>query len=197
MRYILASIHIDLFRKEKQVELEAVFSPEEADALKTELDRALLAKEPTHKKFLAGYELHRGVPSLKPLLHFSRWGQLGAILFNHHPLRIAFLQYVLDYPAPVSIEEISSVTEICGAAILSLTSEAVPFLPQQKGSAIFYDRHCPLPTPAQGPYLLLAFTTDKARYRFCATDPHAHFLKNLGYSTGDRLTVETHPYIIR
>jgi len=190
MRYTVSSPQLSLFKREQKIEFEALFSEEEIDALKKELDRAY-AEKPT------GYELQREDLPLTKGMKLTRFGQIASALMKKSPLRLAFIKYHLDYPTSATIDQISSVTEVCGSAILALENNDLELLPQQKGNAIFYDTRHPLPFPIEGAFLLLVFTTDKARYRLNDSDPYTHYLKNLGYGFGDRLTTESHPYIAR
>jgi len=195
MRYTISSQQFDHLRRERSVALAELFSKEETDLLHNELDKALALKtgpgdKSLQEEFLAGRDLERENPPLKKSLHLSKLGQIAAPLFQKKMLRLAFTQYMLGYPSPATLEEISSVTEVCGGLILSLTGE-------EAGSGLFIHTDFPLEFPIEAPSLLLAFSTEKARYRQQKSDPHTNALKKLGYGFGDRLTVETHPLIIR
>lgn len=197
-----------MFRKQGFLELEALLSLEEAKVLKTLLDDSLashlgimpekISSITLQKRFLSGYELQLDNLPLKKALKLSKLGQIGADLFHQHALCLGFTQYYPCLPTPVCLKDISSLSEVCGGAFIGLSSSELPMTPQNSGNVLFFKPDLILPFPQfDFPLLLLAFTTDKARYIRQPSDPHTHFLKKLGLAFGDKVTSETHPQIFR
>lgn len=205
MRYTVSSQQLDYFLREGFVEFETLYTQEESHTLRTLLDQALQKRlganpKPDREKLKSGYDLQREDPALLKALSLSMLGQMGAVLFKHKKLRIAFLQYFPLYGKTASIAEISSMTDIAGAVLINLSGDKIPhlpYLPHAVGSGTFYDLHFPLSfSELDAPFLFIAFAGDKARYILQETDPHTHALKKLGYGVGDRITIQTHPFII-
>lgn len=194
MRYIITSQQISYFRKESEITFEELFSKEEARDLKTLLDTSLLQHtNASQNKLLAGRDSHRENPAIEKALHFTKIAQAASALFGKKTLRIAFSQYEPSYPSIASIEELTSMTGTCGGALIHLNPESSTF-----GSITFYLLTAPIDfTSIDMPALLLSFATDKARYQIREKDPLTHHLKKLGYGFGDRITPETHPFIIK
>ena len=194
MRYTITSQQLDYFRREGHIEFETLFSKEEAEKLRSLLDQSRLSLG-------TGRDLERGNPPLRKAMQLSRVGQAASELFAKKPIRLAFSQYVPQYRKIIALEDISSVTETYGCALINLSSDPFPdfpYLPMEMGDVGFYERKFPIDfTALELPVLLLAFAKDKARYQIQENDPDTHHLKKLGYGFGDRLTDATHPLIIK
>ncbi len=180
MRYAITSSQLSHLRKEGELELEALFTPEEVGNLRHCIDLAAAQSE-------TGRDIERENPPLRSALHLSRLGQIASSLFDKKPLRLAFTQYSPIFHDAIPLEELTSVSETCGGCAIDLAS----------GSITFYTPDHPIPFPELPPYFFLAFTTGKARYKLQEKDIHTHLLKKLGYGFGDLLTVDTHPFIIK
>ena len=194
MRYVITSTQLNYFRKEGQIALEGLFKEEEAYLL-----NALLEEEQTHRP--SGRDLQRENPPLKKAMQFSRLGQIASHLFRKKRIQVAFTQFPPQSSIIASVLDISSVTEILGGALIRLSTDPLPplpYLPANIGDAVIYDKNFQIDfTSLSQPLLLIAFTTEKGRYRLCPNDPHTHELKKIGYGFGDLLSNETHPLIIK
>lgn len=177
MRYTITSQQVDHLRKEGALHFEGVYPREKIDLLRTLLSSA---------ESETGRDLQRGSPPLLKTLNPSMLGQIAAELYHKSRVKIAFTQLLPAYQTAASVDEISSVTEVFGAMLIHLDS----------GDATFFLPSSPIDFPhLEEAGLLVAFATDRARYRIRPQDPHTHSLKNLGYASGDRLTEDTHPLI--
>jgi len=201
MRYITSALQQDYFKNEEFIEFEAFLNHEEAEKLKTLLDAAL-AKIPTKspsKHLLEGRDLFREDPALHQATHLSRWGHIAASLFDKKRLKLAYAQYFPCFAKTASLEEISSFTGICGGGLLNLSktvSSELSIIPKAFGSATFFKPTLQIAfSELNFPLLLFAFADERARYKYQESDPHTHLLKKMGYAFGDRLTIETHPFI--
>lgn len=180
MRYAITSSQLSYLRKEGEIELEALFSPEEVGNLRHCIELAAAKSE-------TGRDIQREDPPLLNALHLSHLGQIASGLFAKKSLRLAFTQYGPIFHNTISIKELSSISETCGGCTIDLES----------GNITFYTPDHPILFPELTPYFFLAFATDKARYKLQEKDIHTHFLKKLGYGFGDLLTVKTHPLIAK
>jgi len=180
MRYTTTSSQFSYFRQNDQVELEALFSEEEVHNLKTLLDETI-------QKNVSGRDLQRENPSLSKAIPFSSLGQIASSLFGKKRLRVAFTQYLPPFKK-MTLEKISSVSELLGGCLIHLTS----------GNVTFISKYLEIDFSAfEEPIFLIAIASDKARYQFQENDPHTHLLKKLGYAFGDQLTDATHPLITK
>ncbi len=194
MRYNITSQQFDYFRSERHIEFEALFSKEEAQTVRSLLDEAY-AKNPT------GRDLERDHAPLIKALKLSRLAQAASALVNKTKLKVAFSQYYPPYKTIDALEDLSSVTETSLCALLNLNETPLPdfaYLPMEMGDVGFYANEFPIDfTDLDMPVLLIAFATEKARYKLQKKDPHTHLLKKLGYGFGDLLSEETHPLVIK
>ena len=194
MRYTITSQHLDYIRKEGHIEFVDFYNEKEASALRSLLDE-VLSKNPS------GRDLERYNSSLFKAAFFSRLAQVASALFNQKRLKLAFTQYYPHYKCMAALEDISSVTEICGVALVNLSETPLPefpYLPLKMGDLGFYQIDFPIDfTDLEKPVFLIAFSTEVARYKFQEKDPETHILKKLGYAAGDRLRDETHPLLIK
>lgn len=190
MRYNITSQQFDFFQKQGWIVFEELFSKEEASAIRSLLEDA----QTNHRR-----DLERENPPLYKALKLSRLGQAAAQLFHKKRIKLAFTEFSPAFPQTISLEEISSVSELFGGCLIQLIDHPLPeypHLPQQIGDVGFYAKHFPIDfSLLKTPCLLVAFASEKALYIFQENDPSTHFLKKLGYGFGDHLTNETHPII--
>lgn len=181
MRYTITSQQYDFFHREGWIEFEAFFSNNEADTLRSLLDTAL-------EKHPSGRDLERENPPLLHALKLSRIGQVASALFHKKKIKLAFTQYPPSFPCSATLEEICTVTEPYGLALIHL----------EEGGITFYQKTFFLDYPALQPhFLMLVFASEKTRYKLQPKDPQTHFLKKLGYGFGDHLTDDTHPLLTK
>ena len=194
MRYTITSQQFDYLRRERHIEFEAFFSREEAETLKILLDTA-------RANNATGRDLERGNFPLIKALKISRLAQAASALFHQKQMKIAFTQYYPPYKSIDALEDLTSVSETLGCALLNLSLDPLPdfaYLPIEMGDVGFYENEFPIDfTDLERPVLLIAFATKKARYKLQEKDPHTHLLKKIGYGFGDILAEETHPLILK
>lgn len=192
MRYTITSQQFDFFHREGHIQFEGLYSEDEVGILK------LLLKENDDG---TGRDLHAKNITLQKAMFLSRLGQVVTALTKEKPLFLAFSQFIPPYKKAATLEEISSLTEVCCLAIINLCEDPLPhmeYLPDDIGGVGFYQTTFPIDYPKlKLPLLLIAFTTEKARYKIQENDPYTHALKKLGYGVGDRITTETHPIITK
>jgi len=176
MRYSITSQQLDYLRKEGTLEFAGIYSEEKIAILKELLEKAVSD---------TGRDLQRANPPLLKTLNPSMLGQIASQLYQKKQIKIAFTQTLPCYPEPMTLSEISSVTEVFGGALIDLKT----------GDVHFYLPDTLIDFPNESEKLLVVFSTEKARYTLQEKDPHTHSLKKLGYSSGDRLGDETHPLI--
>ncbi len=190
MRYTITSQQFDYFREEGHIQFQDLFTPEEAGSLKVLLDE--LNNE-------TGRDLQRGNLPLQKAMQLSRLGQALSGLLDEQMLQLAFTQYYPCYKKVATLEEISSITEVCSCALINLSYDELPeldYLPAEVGDVGFYKETFPIDyTQLDLPFLLIAFAKKNARYKLQKNDPHTHTLKKLGYAFGDRINSDTHPTI--
>jgi hypothetical protein len=184
MRYVITSTQLNSFRKEGYLTLEDFLTEQEVSHIFQLLEEA-------KSRFPSGRDLERENPPLRKAIPFARLGQVAPQIFGKKQIRCGWTQYPPHFPEEGSIEEVSSVTELLGGAMLHLA-------PPSLGNVTFYDKQFLLALPElTTPLLLIALTREKTRYRLNEKDPHTHALKKLGYGFGDALSHETHPLIAK
>lgn len=129
-----------------------------------------------------GRDFFRQSETAHKILCSKKIGEIAAALFGEKPLMVAYTQYPITIKETVTLEEISSFSNLAGAALLN--SE----------QSIFVSPTHPLPT-FEG--LLIAYGTTRTRYRINPKDPKGQELKKLGFGSGDRLDAKTHPIVAR
>lgn len=176
MRYSITSEQLDHLRKEGVLEFAGIYSEEKIAVLRDLLNKAVSE---------TGRDLQRENPPLLKTLHPSMLGQVASQLYLKKRIKIAFTQLLPCYSEPMSLSEITSVTEVFGGALIDL----------ETGDAHFYMPETMIDFSNEDGKLLIAFSTDKAQYVIQKNDPQNHSLKKLGYAAGDRLSDQTHPVI--
>lgn len=192
MRYTITSTQIEYFRKEGHIEFQPFLKTEESKILKNLLDEAKI-------KTPSGRDLERENKPLGKALQLSRLGQIASQLFNKKRVVLGLTQYFPKFHKVCSLDDLSTVTETVGCALLNLSNEPLPglsYLPIEQGDIGFYSNRFPIDfTSLELPVLFIVFTEENVRYKFQQNDPETHFLKKLGYAFGDRLMQNTHPLI--
>lgn len=176
MRYSITSAQLSHLQKEGELPFEGLYSEAKVESL-----RKLVEEAPQE----GGRDIHRENPPLLSALHTSMLGQVASQLFGKKQIKIAFTQRLPFYEDAASLEEVSSITEVLGGALIDL----------ETGNILFVMPQTLLDLPNLEKKLLIAFSTEKARYSIQELDPISHWLKHLGYASGDRLSDQTHPLI--
>ncbi len=221
MPFTVHSDHRDFFEKNNFIELEELFSLEQVDALNRLLDQALSNRTRARKEtrtqtqtqtlFVDGYDLWREDAQIKKIAHKHNIAEVVAEIFRTTPLRIAFDLFVAaghtsPFPKELPLTESSCLQPLVGALLVQLgdaTGEVSGFpLPSKKGNVLLISPQLPIPWPTlfATPGLrlfMMSFGGQKTLYRAEIKDPHAPFLKKLGYVYGDYLKDALHPILVR
>jgi hypothetical protein len=129
-----------------------------------------------------GRDLFRQNENAHKILCSKKIGEIAAALFAEKPLMVAYTQFPITIRETVTLEEISSFSDLAGAVLLN------------SDQSIFVAPTHPLPI-FEG--LLIAYGTTRTRYRINPKDPKGQELKKLGFGSGDRLESKTHPIVAR
>lgn len=176
MRYSITSAQISYLQKEGQIEFEELY---------TEAEIQILRELTSPSRHNSGRDIEKDTPLLLSALRTPILGQIASQLFGKNQIKIGFTQRLPFYKEASSLEEASSITETIGGALIDLQTRNILFiLPQTL-----------IDFPHLEKKLLITFCTEKARYIIQQFDPLSHWLKNLGYASGDLLTNQTHPLI--
>jgi hypothetical protein len=176
-------------------------------------------------QFMTGHDLWRQDLFIRKLATKKQWAELASQLVQTKTLRLGYDQLFPGIsPASFSksdslythltannnsLVEISSIQEAACGLILciknpSMNSSTDPRIsfPTTEGNGLFIHPHKAiqfneLMQSPEALYLLIAYVRDPAVYILNEKDPHMHFLKQLGYTFGDKLRDKTHPIVFR
>jgi hypothetical protein len=223
MRFTITADHREFFHKNLFIELEEILPSDQVIALKENAEKTIagrlhipkakLSFQPSKAIFQAGYDLWRDNEAIKKITHKQALASLASELFQVTPIRYGFDQYFLmtqDATSPISmpcsLAQISCLSPLAGALILTLENLATPIsdfpFPQKAGHGLYISPSLPLPWPhlfsQKGlSFLLIAFAENKTFFHPNPQDPHASALKKLGYAFNDLLSDSLHPIILR
>lgn len=175
MKILVDNLHREYFNENGFIEFEELIKPERLDALKKEI----ATLQP-----LQSYDLWRQSVSYQKSLKLSQMAMIASELVEQKPIRIGFDWLLPQDFSGKTLNEISSIQGLLCGLLLSL----------ETGSGTFVDPATPFPEQT-GPHLLIAFAEDRAVYIFQESDPNTHYLKQFGYSFGDRLKQAHNPII--
>ena len=180
---------------------------------------------PANELFMRGRDLWRDSPVLKKFVSQPRFTEIAADLMRKKPLRLGFDQlfpsmrqriggegepYSAFMEQTTTLENMSSLRGIIGGLVVCLSSPSStvvdretndPF-PFEAGNVLFLSPQALISLkhiqqhPGQRYYLIL-YTQEIAHYQPQSLDPHAHGLKQLGYSYEEKLSDVIHPIIYR
>lgn len=231
MKFALAKEHRDFFEKNGWIEFEDFLSPHAMSQLNTGIEQALEARSlasihESNALFLNGRDLWRDNEQLRKSISHPNFGKIAAELFDRHPLRLAYHQYLPPYHPPrflakndnayanfltgtASLEEISGIQGIiCG--VLICLSQPSPLqesaqgdlFPKREGNIVYLapqtllDRSFISKRPGSSFYLM-TYCTSTSFYISQPQDPLNHYLKSLGYNYNDALKERLHPILYR
>jgi hypothetical protein len=218
MHFKIADIHRTFFKQNGFIEFESALSTEEIDSLATLTHQTLQKKAPkaldlcsAQELYQIGHDLWRTDSLLRKKILSHTLAEIAGQLFDKKTLLIAFDQLLCttiapNFPAqiPASLQEISAIQPLAGAALLHLSGapNPSPFIPSVPQNVLFFspDLIIPWETFFQLPhqsYLLIAYALPDSLYVHEKRDLHLHNLKKLGYGYGDRLRHEHHPIVYR
>ena len=163
--------------------------------------------------YMTGHDLWRKDPAIKKIAFNRDLANIFSELTKVRPLRFGFDQilYAKDtskFPftkQPTALKDMCSLGPPAGGVLINL-SKSMPQteepLPHAPGSILLFKDKLPISFPTLlgepgGIFLLIAYCHVKPLYIECKNDPHLHYLKSLGYTMGDHLTLDTHPLLIK
>src|ERR1700722_1447113 len=209
MRFAITLDHRDFFTKNHYIEFEELLPLDQVASLKRNTEETLAKRLRVSSKKLigksapeiyqAGYDLWRDNAEIKKITHKQAFATLISELTHIMPLRYGFDQYFATfqctaaspYDVPSSLQEVSCISPLAGALLLPLQDLSSPPtffpLPLKAGSGLFLSPTFALPWPQLFStcglaFLLITYAMEKATFRADSHDPHAAFLKRLGYA---------------
>jgi hypothetical protein len=188
---------------------------------------AEINKQPPEKLFLAGRDLWRAHNSLKKIVTQNHFSEIAAQLTKQRTLRLGYDQlfpspknsiyqiskgpYAQFLSNNLSLNEISCLQGVvCGLMIClgseqseesEKASELQIFTPRPGNGVFFqpeaildFQQLCNLPGKR---YLMIVYTKATSVYILRQTDPNTNFLRQVGYSFGDKLSDKLNPILYR
>ncbi len=210
MLFAAAPEHRKFFNKNGYIVFEDVLPIAQIDELKQKLDALLakkqhcslqaLPKQKTQELFLHGRDMWREDPLIKKISLSRSFGEVASDLFFTKPLRIGYDQYFHPGLEPIvisqNLHDACSLQKVVGGLYVQLSDiEQDPLLPLKKGSVLFVSAKLQVNIEVRSPLLQIVYCMDKTRYFPQAQDPHANFLKKLGYQSGELILNTTHPIV--
>lgn len=194
---------LHFFRKNRKIEFEDFLSKRDIQALeagfKKIVDESRL--DPPYPLKL-GFDIHRKVSSLKPLITRKKYAHLAAQLMEKERLRFGFSQYLSRacYDNHFAYQHSKSCIRHfqCGICLCLEASDEPenPYFPKEAGSAVFFDIdddfYIKFPK-TKGTFIFIFYANPKAFFAHSSSDPmNAHF-RSLGYEHGDHLKESLNP----
>lgn len=221
MKFAAASEHRDFFRKHQLIEFDDLLNQQQLNTLQSSINTVLANRLKIHasvleeKKplelFSAGRDLWRGSDAIKNIVLSKRLAEISSELFEHQPLRIGYDQLFVPgaLNATHTLEELSCLQGIVGGVMLCLIGQEVlpktaspQIFSDKAGSGIFFTAKTTIDFsqlshhPDQR-YLLITYTHATSVYILNERDPNLHYLKQVGYNFGDKLSEKLHPIVFR
>lgn len=195
MKYVISSAQKEFFHKNGYLELEGLFSPEDCQVAKEEIEALGTGPEKKHDAFRQTTQVAKWVRSRAPHL-------LAMQIFEQKAIRIAFDHFFPEEANATLVQNLltmSSIQPVIGGLILRLSGQkhTESPLPTAIGDVSFFAPTTPLPSFQEGAFLVIAYAKEKSQYVFNAQDPFTHQLKRLGYAFGDAVKSDTHPTIFQ
>lgn len=211
MKHIIEFSQIEFYKENRYLELEEILSESKFQSLVYEIIKKrsqIKSKHSDHSsQFLNSHDLFRDIPDLKKFLSSAMIVNILNELCQESFFRLLFDQIIAyplsdNYPSIINLNDLSFQGTVMGLLInlggAEITSSHL--FPKKKGNITFFDPSSPLildefKIPTSAEFLLVAYGTQDARYRFKEIDPHTHVPKNYGYVFGDSLTNSLNPLL--
>ncbi|NGX49758.1 MAG: hypothetical protein K940chlam5_01362 [Candidatus Anoxychlamydiales bacterium] len=214
MKYLILDSQINFFQENGFIEFENIYPKEEIQIMENEIDTIFKSTKNLDffKQYIAFRDLFRKSSIIKKLTLDKNIASIARTLSNRSSLRLLFDQTFITNKKNLfeSNKTINDVISFQGAvcyAIIKLDSSAAidsNNLPKKQGSLMFFksldsDNH-PLINiedlySCSQKFLLIAYGDIKTLYKLNKNDPNLNYLKNFGYSFGDKLKDEFHPVV--
>jgi hypothetical protein len=202
MKFTVSSEQREYFRKNGILPLSGLLNASELKDLNQAMDEVMKRADP----FLHGRDLWRGSPLIKKIVFSSRLLGLAFELVQKKPLRLAFDQLLpeqsegkpVDFYSDQPFQDISCINDLTGLFLIAIKSQQPSEV--EEGSGFFFLPSVSFPfltLPPSNRYLLIGYGGLFSQYLYRPQDPHAHYLKSLGYVFGDKLNEKFHPILLR
>jgi len=216
MKQTSDSQHRNYFNQHQLVEFEQLLIPAQLQQLKGAVSIALTEKtgaEATPQKlFEGGRDLWRAHDNVRKIVGFKDLARIASELLEQSTIRLG---YDMFFPGvdlmgrTMTLQEMSSLQGvICGLMVClegstsSETEETPSIFARKAGNGVYFRPELlidfsELNNRPGHSYLLIVYVQASTVYIFQENDPHAHAMKSLGYSFGDKLSDKLNPILIR
>lgn len=225
MKFTTAKEHRDFFQKHHMLEVEGLIPIDQLHLLQKDIhaDLAKRLKESDPEKIFAiGRDLWRSSNTVKKTVLSKTLAEIAAEIFEKKPLRIGYDQ-LFPYPLGIeyretdgpyyallktvsSLEEIGSMQGIVCGLMLCLQGDSednkISIFPKKAGNGVYFSPKVlmnleELQKRPNQLFLLIVYTQSTAVYIRKERDPNGNFLRDKGYSFGDKLKDSTNPIVYR
>ncbi|MFA6119298.1 MAG: hypothetical protein WCT85_02855 [Parachlamydiales bacterium] len=208
MKYLILESQIKFFQESGFIEFENIFSSEEMQKLKNEIDNYF---KNSSTDFLQSYkstrDLFRSSEFIRKFVLNNRIVSIVKNLTNRNQLRLCFDQAIYSngsnpFDDKVLIDDFFTFQGLLCLVVIKMDDTIFndhTFLPKTKNNSVFLKPGSYLnfngifEVPQK--YLLIGYSDFKTIYKPNSTDPNGYNLKQLGYTHGDTLKDKTHPVI--
>ncbi|NGX44388.1 MAG: hypothetical protein KR126chlam5_00551 [Candidatus Anoxychlamydiales bacterium] len=214
MKYLILDSQINFFQENGFIEFENIFPQEKIQIIENEIDTIFKSKKNLDffKQYIAFRDLFRKSSIIKKITLDKSIASIAKTLSNRSSLRLLFDQTFITNKKNLfeSFKTINDVISFQGAvcyAVIKLDSNTTidsNNLPKKQGSLTFFksslaENHMPLNLKDlysnSHKFLLIAYGDIRTLYKLNKNDPNLNYLKNFGYSFGDKLKDEFHPVV--
>lgn len=219
MKFALAKEHHDFFDKQGFIQFEDLITPASIERLSKAtrqqigsrinlLPEKLFPENPS-RLFLAGRDLWRNHPEIKKQALNRNLATITSGLVRQKPIRLALDQWIppgMDWKNITTLEEMVPVQGLLAGAFIALdsgvTGEDTPVFPSQPGNILIVKPDTILPlheltSERNQSFLLVVYGSRNSVYIHKESDPLTHYLKELDYVFGDRLSDSLHPLLLQ
>lgn len=214
MKFLILDSQINFFEENGFIEFENVFPKEKLQILENEVDTIFKSKKNLNffEQYIAFRDLFRKSSIIKKIVLDKNLASIVKAISNKSSLRVLFDQTFLTnkqnlFESSITINDLISFQgAVCFLLIkldnnIALSSNP---LPKKMGSLMFFKSSTSIDTPQINlkdlysnfqKFLFIGYGDVKTIYKFNKKDPNLNYLKNYGYSFGDRLKDEFHPIV--
>lgn len=219
MKFATAKEHRNFFNKHHLLEVEDIVPSDQLQALLSGITETLakrmhvkineLYHQDQSRIFAEGRDLWRASTVVKKLVTSRSPAEIASELFMQKVVRLGcdqLIPFITPWNKTSTLEEVVSLQGIICGLVLGLKgelqTEEISILPKKPGNGVFFSPDIPLNLPEvnrnkDSLYLLIVYTKQTAVYVHKHGDPNGHFLRQVGYSFGDKLNDKLNPIVYR
>jgi hypothetical protein len=219
MRFKVTGDHRKVLEKQKFIEFEDLFTPEQLDEVSKHVDqvlaqrtRQLIDTQSSDELYKVGRDLWRDDKVIENFSCNRGLAGLAAQLFHQKALHLAFDQALRTTlrpgfiaGSPATIQQRSCIQPLAGSVLIQLSgtfNNFLSMLPKKRENIVVIAPGLIIPweiffQEPQHSFLLITYAPSKALYISEKTDIHVHGLKKLGYAFGDNLNTDRHPLLYK